>query len=71
MTTKAEFQPQSLKHVKDYYDVVIIGSGSSGLTSALQAYELGIKPAILEKMPSLGGNTKRASSGLKDRKSVV
>ena len=71
MTTKAGFQSQSLKHVKDYYDVVIIGSGSSGLTSALQAYELGIKPVILEKMPSLGGNTKRASSGLNAAETYV
>ena len=30
MTNKVGFQPQSLKHVKDYYAVVSSGSGSSG-----------------------------------------
>lgn len=71
MATKARFQPQSFDNLKDYYDVVIIGSGSSGLTSAIQAYELGIKPVVLEKMSFLGGNTIRASSGLNAAETYV
>src|SRR5699024_5539580 len=31
---------------------------------AIQAYELGLSPVILEKMPKIGGNTTRASSGM-------
>lgn len=53
------------------YDVIIIGSGSAGLVSAIQAYELGLKPIIIEKMPSIGGNTKRASSGMNATETTV
>ena len=35
-----------------------------GTVSALQARELGLRPVILEKMPTVGGNTMRASSGM-------
>ena len=53
------------------YDVIIIGSGSAGLVSAIQAYELGLKPIIIEKMPTIGGNTKRASSGMNAAETTV
>lgn len=58
------FEPNSLDELKDQYDVIVIGSGSAGLTSAIRATELGLKPVIFEKMPSVGGDTKRASSGM-------
>ena len=38
-------------------DVVVIGVGGSGLTSALSAAESGAKVVVLEKMPFIGGNT--------------
>ena len=57
--------------VKEDYDLIVIGSGCAGLTCAIQARELGLKPVILEKMETFGGNSMRASSGMKDRKSVV
>ena len=38
-------------------DVVVIGAGGSGLTSALSAAEAGAKVIIVEKMPFIGGNT--------------
>ena len=58
------FQPTDLAQLKDKYDLVIIGSGGTGLVAALQAKELGLSPVILEKMDRMGGNTNRASSGM-------
>lgn len=58
------FHPNDLKDIKPSYDVVIVGSGATGLISAIQAAELGLKPVVLEKMDKLGGNSTRASSGM-------
>ena len=59
-----EFQPTSVGKLENDYDVVIIGSGGTGLSAAIQANELGMKVAVLEKEEELGGNTNRASSGM-------
>ncbi|MCB7467674.1 flavocytochrome c [Lactiplantibacillus plantarum] len=64
MAEKFTFIPTALADLKPNYDVVIIGSGGAGLTAAIQAHELGLNPVILEKMPKIGGNTTRASSGM-------
>lgn len=64
MADKFTFTPTALADLKTTYDVVIIGSGGAGLTAAIQAHELGLKPVILEKMSKIGGNTTRASSGM-------
>ena len=64
MAEKFTFTPTALADLKPNYDVVIIGSGGAGLTAAIQAHELGLNPVILEKMPKIGGNTTRASSGM-------
>lgn len=64
MSEKFRFQPTDIKELKNNYDVIVIGSGATGLVSAIQAHELGLKPVILEKMPKIGGNTVRASSGM-------
>lgn len=37
-------------------DVVVVGSGPSGLTAAVQAKELGLEPVIIEVNEKLGGN---------------
>ena len=60
----AEFQPTSVGKLENDYDVVIIGSGGTGLSAAIRANELGMKVAVLEKEKELGGNTNRASSGM-------
>jgi fumarate reductase flavoprotein subunit len=64
MSAKYRFQPTAISQLKEKYDLLVIGSGGMGLTAALQASELGLQVAILEKMPKLGGNTNRASSGM-------
>lgn len=64
MAEKFHFEPTSLTKLQKHYDVIVIGSGAAGMTAAIQAHELGLKPVILEKMDDLGGNTNRASSGM-------
>jgi len=46
------------------YDAIIIGSGLAGLVSALTILDRGGRVAILEKELILGGNSKKASSGI-------
>ena len=38
-------------------DIVIIGSGASGLTAAVTAAEEGVRVIVLEKQRSLGGTS--------------
>lgn len=64
MAEKFIFEPWDISKLQSSYDVVIVGSGSTGLTAAIQAHELGLKPVVLEKMEKFGGNTNRASSGM-------
>ncbi|MEM9278675.1 MAG: dihydrolipoyl dehydrogenase [Pseudomonadota bacterium] len=39
----------------DQYDVVVIGSGPGGYVCAIKSAQLGLKTAIVEKSPTLGG----------------
>lgn len=39
----------------DLFDVLVIGSGPGGYVCAIKAAQLGLKTAIVEKMPTLGG----------------
>ena len=52
--------PASLEN----YDVIVIGSGGAGLTAAINAHDLGAKVVIVERMPTIGGNTLKASVGM-------
>ncbi len=40
---------------KKMYDVIVIGSGPGGYVAAIRAAQLGMKTAIIEKYPTLGG----------------
>lgn len=43
------------------YDLIIIGSGASGMTAAIRAHEAGLTQIlVLEKAPYVGGNSKAA-----------
>ncbi|RWR03608.1 NADH:flavin oxidoreductase [[Pantoea] beijingensis] len=46
------------------YDVVVVGSGGAGLAAAIQASDAGAHVVIIEKMPTIGGNTIKASVGM-------
>ncbi|KAF1301860.1 flavocytochrome c [Enterococcus sp. JM9B] len=39
------------------YDVVVVGSGGAGFSAAIEAKEAGKNVVIVEKMPTVGGNT--------------
>lgn len=45
-------------------DVVVVGSGGAGLAAAIRAHDEGASVLIVEKMPSIGGNTIKASAGM-------
>jgi dihydrolipoamide dehydrogenase len=41
--------------VSHKYDVVVIGAGTGGYVAAIRAAQLGLKTAVVERQPSLGG----------------
>ena len=45
-------------------DIVVVGGGGAGLTSAIAAKEKGANVILLEKMSMLGGNTNYATGGI-------
>jgi fumarate reductase flavoprotein subunit len=49
--------------VKDY-DAIILGAGTAGLVAAVEAYNQGIKPVVLEKMDLPAGNSIYAVGGV-------
>ena len=38
------------------YDVVVIGSGTGGYVAAIRAAQLGLRTAVVERAPVLGGH---------------
>ena len=49
---------------KDDYDAIILGAGTAGLVAAVEAYDQGIKPVVLEKMDLPAGNSIYAHGGV-------
>ncbi|MBP1042210.1 flavocytochrome c [Vagococcus sp. BWB3-3] len=48
---------QVLDKTEYNFDVVVIGAGGAGLSSAVEAASTGVKVAVLEKTSAVGGNT--------------
>src|SRR3979409_1616076 len=46
------------------FDVVVIGSGIAGVSTALAAREVGLRPVLLEKAGKLGGGTSFSMGGI-------
>jgi flavocytochrome c len=58
---------KNLRDSYEEYDLVIIGGGLAGLTAAYESYlktNNTIKILLIEQLSSLGGNSKRATSGI-------
>ena len=58
---------KNLRDLYEEYDLVIIGGGLAGLTAAYESYlktNNTIKILLIEQLSSLGGNSKRATSGI-------
>jgi fumarate reductase flavoprotein subunit len=51
-------------------DVIVIGSGGAGMTSAITAFDAKGKVVVLEKMPITGGNTQLAAGGMNATETV-
>ena len=47
-----------------HVDVVVVGTGYSGLAAAIEAHDAGSSVVIIEKMPVIGGNSVLAGGGL-------
>ena len=46
------------------YDAIILGAGTAGLVAAVEAYDQGIKPVVLEKMDLPAGNSIYAAGAI-------
>ena len=46
------------------FDVIVIGSGIAGVSTALAAREVGLRPILLEKAGKLGGGTSFSMGGI-------
>lgn len=55
-------KPKKYKNTK--CDIVVIGSGGAGLSSAIQASQKGADVIVLEKMGIVGGNSNYSTAGL-------
>lgn len=58
---------KNLRNSYEEYDLVIIGGGLAGLTATYESYlktNNTIKILLIEQLSSLGGNSKRATSGI-------
>lgn len=55
ISTSSNLYTRSTKLPETTYDVAIIGSGPAGYTAAIRAGQLGLKTALIEKDPYLGG----------------
>src|SRR5262245_12077083 len=48
----------------EVFDVVVVGSGIAGVSTALAARQFGLRPLLIEKADKLGGGTSFSMGGL-------
>jgi len=54
-STAVASAPAALNNADEQYDLVVIGAGPGGYTSAFRAADLGLNVLLIERYPSLGG----------------
>src|SRR5919108_500514 len=48
-------RPPDSPRMANEYDIVVIGSGTGGYVAAIRAAQLGLRTAVIERAPTLGG----------------
>lgn len=54
---KADSSNKSEDPAEQTYDIVVVGAGGAGFSAAIEAKKAGASVVLLEKMPTVGGNT--------------
>ncbi|WP_289356360.1 flavocytochrome c [Paenibacillus sp. S-12] len=54
---KADSSNKSEEPAEQTYDIVVVGAGGAGFSAAIEAKKAGASVVLLEKMPTVGGNT--------------
>ena len=56
MKTETEIKDRNYKTVKKEYQLVVVGGGLAGISSAVSAARRGVKTCLINNRPVLGGN---------------
>ncbi|MDU6340277.1 MAG: flavocytochrome c [Clostridium sp.] len=56
-------QTEKVEDIEKTADVIVVGAGGAGLAAAVSASQNGASVIVIEKMPSVGGNTIISGSG--------
>ncbi|MDO4549541.1 MAG: FAD-dependent oxidoreductase, partial [Clostridia bacterium] len=64
ITREVQAQEVDQTRIELSADVVVVGAGGAGMSAALEALNHGASVIVLEKMPSIGGNTLVAGSAM-------
>lgn len=52
------------KHNNNTFDVIVVGSGAGGMTTALRAHDLGLSVLVIEKSDHYGGSSAMSGGGI-------
>lgn len=58
------YEPETVTYHDTMCDIVVVGAGNAGLTAATEAARNGANVIVLEKMETVGGNSRFSTGGL-------